>query len=173
MIAENIIDMDFNNIIFCDPIKNSIIQHSFFYKLIYSNNFLSLNGVFALFNLRNIKINRDKIYFDYNNKETIDKIINLEYQILKLLNTNKNKVYKIKEILENNCFKFSNNDIVIDEINYAKNLNTNVKENNSFFIVKISGIWETKENYGVTFKFILINKFIDFYPSVEKNANKI
>jgi hypothetical protein len=34
--------------------------------------------------------------------------------------------------------------------------------NNRTFIIKISGIWESKDSIGLTFKFIKVNKFVEF-----------
>ena len=67
MFAENIEDIDFNNIIINEPIKNSVIDHSNFYKVIYSNKNITLNGLFCLFKLNNINIVKDKILLNNNN----------------------------------------------------------------------------------------------------------
>ena len=39
-----------------------------------------------------------------------------------------------------------------------KLFNEVTNKNNCSFILKISGIWETHSNYGLTYKFIKINK---------------
>ena len=46
-----------------EMIKNNIIPQSFFYKIIYSNNFITLNGLYILFELKNYSLNKEKIYF--------------------------------------------------------------------------------------------------------------
>ena len=102
MIAEKVEDINPNHIIICDPVKNSVMQHSNFYKIVYSNELLSLNGLYILFNLNNINQNKEKILFQYlDNKITIDKIAIIEEYILKLIDSNKNKIYKITELLNN------------------------------------------------------------------------
>ena len=75
--------------------------------------------------------------------------------------------YSENYIPNNNQNNSENN----NENNSKKNI-TNL-DNNKLFILKLSGIWETKDNLGLTFKIILVNKYIDFYPSVEKNANNM
>ena len=47
---------------------------------------------------------------------------------------------------------------------YEQFINGNIKffsdnniKNNNYFILKISGIWETQINYGLTYKFTKIN----------------
>ena len=52
MLTENIDNIDTNYIIISDPINNSIIPNSKYYKIIYSNNLFSLNGIFVDFNLK-------------------------------------------------------------------------------------------------------------------------
>jgi len=54
MFAEDLENIDYNNIIICDPIKNSIIDYSSFYKIIYSNSYVSYNGVFTIFRVNNV-----------------------------------------------------------------------------------------------------------------------
>mgnify|MGYP001370941754 CR=1 FL=1 len=156
MIAENIDNINTNNIIICDPIKNSIMQYSNFYKIVYSNELLSLNGLYILFDLNKININKDKLNFNYSdNKDTIDKIAIIENYILNLICSNKNKIFKITELLSNGFIKYCSNEI--NNIVYFNNMH-----NNKSLILKISGLWETKENIGVTFKIILIEDIISF-----------
>lgn len=158
MIAENVENINLNHIIICDPIKNSIMQYSNFYKIVYSNELLSLNGIYILFNLNKINQNKEKILFEYSdNKITIDKIANIEEYILNLINSNKNRIYKITELLNNGYIKYCYNDNSINNIT-CNNLN-NV---NKSLILKISGLWETKDNIGVTFKIILVENIIQF-----------
>jgi hypothetical protein len=165
MLAEDIYNIDFNNIIICDPIKNSIINQSIFYKLLYSNENSCFNGVFGLFKLNIDDMNRDKIYFNKNkNSEIIKNITILENNILNKLNNSKNKIYKLKELFENNNIKYSNNDINNNLLkskcfyNYSKKLS--IKNDEIHLILKISGLWETKQNLGITFKIILVNNYI-------------
>ena len=165
MFAEDIYNIDFNNIIVCDPIKNSIINQSIFYKLLYSNENASFNGVFGLFKLNIEDMNKDKIYFDKNkNKEIINNITQLENNILNKLNNTKNKINKLKELFEFNNIKYSNNDVNNNLLkskcfyNYSNKLS--IKNDEIFLVLKISGLWETKQNIGITFKIILVNNYI-------------
>ena len=161
MIAENVENIDLNHIIVCDPIKNSVMQYSNFYKIVYSNELLSLNGLYILFNLNTINQNKEKILFQYSdNKICIDKISKIEEYILNLINTSKNKIYKITELLNNGYIKYCYNDNLINTI--TSNNSNNVNNFNKSLIFKISGLWETKENIGVTFKIILVGNTIEF-----------
>ena len=162
MISEDINNIDINNIIINEPIKNSILQYSNFYKLSYSNDIITFNGIFINVNLNNIiKDNvNSRIILNYNdNIEIINKITQLEIDILNLLNIkNKIKQYKISEILKSYNFKYSCNE---QNIELKNNDFFNNQKINNLFIIKISGIWETKEKYGITFKLININNLIN------------
>ena len=157
MISEEINNINENYIILCDPIKNSIIQHSYFYKLIYSNDTCSMNGLFILFNIKNITIFKEKFTFDkLENISTIQKIVNIEEHLISLLNSNKKKNYKISELITNCNIKYN-----LSEYTNNKIIN-NTKFADKLVILKISGIWETKESIGLTFKFLLVDRILDF-----------
>lgn len=171
MFAEDLENIDYNNIIICDPIKNSIIDYSSFYKIIYSNSYISYNGVFTIFKVNNITINKDKVFFNNNNDDENNSVFNklkhIEEHITKLCSKSKIKKinYKLKDFLNNNYFKFVNNDDV-NKFNNFNNLkllsNSNIASNSNYhyFILKISGLWETRENIGMTFKIIKINNYL-------------
>ena len=125
MISENINDLKKTNIVVCDPIKNSIIQYSNFYKFIYTNEIVSLNGIYVLFDLNLLWYN------------------------------NKTKYKKITEFMNNGSIKYTFIDNNTFDYNNKKILN------NAKIILKISGIWESGDNIGLTFKIILVNETID------------
>ena len=160
MISENLQDLNYESIILNEPIKNSAVQYNYFYKLLYSTHIVSLTSIFLLFELNNLSFENDKIKFDRNthNNNVFSKLIELEDHVLNLIVDSKNKLYKLKEIYENQFFKFSLSDDNenINSYNYLKHLN------NRTFIIKISGIWESKDSIGLTFKFIKVNKFVEF-----------
>lgn len=158
MISENINHFNKDNIVVCDPIKNSIIQYSNFYKLIYTNELLALNGIYILFELNNVKICIDKLLFDISsNSVNINKLSELEEYLLNLLwYNNKNKYKKVTEFMNNGSIKYS----FIDNNNTLQYNNKKIL-NNAKIILKISGIWESGDNIGLTFKIILVNESID------------
>jgi hypothetical protein len=160
MISENLQDLNYEYIILNEPIKNSAVQYNYFYKLLYSTHIVSLTSIFLLFELNTLSFENDKIKFDKTtlNNSVFSKLIELEDHILNLIVDSKNKLYKLKEIYENQFFKFSLSDDNenINSYNYLKHLN------NRTFIIKISGIWESKDSIGLTFKFIKVNKFVEF-----------
>jgi hypothetical protein len=137
-----------DNVYFCEPIKNNIMNDGFFIRILYSTHNLVLNGIFILMNLNDITC--EKYYNKYKctfntvtHKELIDQIRLIEENILKKLNfKNKNSQFKIYEQLKNGNIK------IFNEI---------FQKNNVSFILKISGVWETQFNYGLTYKFIKCN----------------
>jgi hypothetical protein len=135
-----------DNIYFCDPIKNNIMNEGKFIRILYSTNNILLNGIYLLISLNDITC--DKYYNKYKcnfnvqtNKETIDSLKNIEENILNKIEINKLPQLKIYEQLKNGNIKLFNE----------------VNKNVSSFILKISGVWETQFNYGLTYKFIKIN----------------
>ena len=178
MISEDLNDIDYRNIIIYDPIKNSIIQQSNFYKIIYSNSLISYNGIYGLFKLKDSYVHQERCNFKIElNNETINKIVNLEKYLLNIFDIKKFKIYKLAEILKLGYIKYNSN-ILYDDV-YNKlisykdnkqslfNSNSNYLTENTFtentFILKISGIWETKENMGLTFKIILTKNNLAFF----------
>jgi hypothetical protein len=127
-------EFNINNIYFLDPIKNIIINNSKFIRIIYSNNLLTLSGIYIICNI-DIKNN-------FNNHGLILYINNLERDILNKYSKQKIKNYKIKEYFNNNFIN----------LNINKS-NSNNEINISKYILKISGIWESNDNIGITFKF--------------------
>jgi hypothetical protein len=161
MICENLEDLNYEYIIINEPIKNSAVQYNYFYKLLYSTHIVSLTSIFVIFELNNLYFDNDKIKFDKSalNNSVFNRLIELEEHVLNLVRDSKNKLFKIRELYENQYFKYALSD---DNENLNNYNHVNEINNNKTFIIKISGIWESKESIGLTFKFIKVTKFIDF-----------
>jgi len=161
MICEPLESINYESIIINEAVKNSVLQYNNFYKLIYSTNIVVLTSIFIIFELTHVTIENDSISFNKNNHnfEVFNKLIALEEYLLKLLNSHKTKLYKFKEIYDNKTFRF-----VFNEFNemLENNVNT-INTKNYNFVLKISGLWESKESVGLTFKFIIVNKYLQFY----------
>jgi hypothetical protein len=149
-IALNTNQFDINNIYFCDSIKNNVVNDGLFIRVIYSTEYFVTNGINLFVPLYDVII--EKFYNKYkcsfnlvNNKNVIDSIQKIEEEILKKLN-NKNKIIQ-KTIYE----QLRGENIKI----FSENID---KTHNSLFILKISGIWETDTQIGLTFKFSKINQ---------------
>lgn len=136
MIAEDINNINYYNIFISESNKNN----NNFIKIFYSNKYFFLNSIYVKLNLTNLRINNNKIFFD--NLENLQKIKNLEQFILNNINIKKKPIYKLSNLLDNKFLK------------YGENINNHN-------ILKISGIWETNDNYGITFKVIDFNNIIN------------
>ena len=133
-----------NYIYFCEPIKNNIMNNGNFIRIIYSSPLFILNGIYLIIPITNFTVekyyNKYKCIFDTNlYKELIDKLRYIEDSILNKIDI-KGKIakYKIYEQLINGHIK----------IFYE-----NSEKMNNIFLLKISGIWETDKEYGITYKF--------------------
>ena len=136
-----------NSIYLLNPVKNRILKNSYFVKILFSNENITINGIYI-----DIQINEPKIESMFNkhrcqfptikNKELIDKCKDIENMILKKYNLNKTKNFLIYNQLMKGVFMLSNC-YPICKSNY---------------ILKISGIWENETDYGLSFKFININR---------------
>jgi len=150
-IYETIENFDINNIFYLDPIKNTVIDNSNFIRILYSNDLLTLNGIYILLDFNNLSIINNNNRIKYNidtisNKHIIDFIKNLEKNILdnSIIN-NKIQCNKLTDLLSNGCIKNISNSF------------SDTKYTNKF-ILKISGIWESDIEYGLTYKILDIDK---------------
>ena len=143
---------DPNNVFFSEPIKNTIIEDSIFRRVVYTPSKYSLNSLHFNVNITNAVLkkyyNKYKCYINVTPTNTIEcnKMINIEKSILNRLELkNKRALYQIHDLLNQKHIKLFSDSPLRD--NYE----------NFRVILKISGIWETENTYGLTFKFIDIN----------------
>lgn len=147
-IVKRIEQYDKNNIFFGEPIKNNVINEGNFIRILYSTNNVVFNGIYLLITLNDLTCekyyNKFKCVFNiYTHKDLINDIKNIEEDILKKCAIEeKIPQFKIYELLKNGNFK------IFSDIS-----NKSVCS----FIMKISGIWETQLNYGLTYKFIKVD----------------
>ena len=134
-------------IYFADPIKNTVIPNSNFIRILYSNKNFTLNGIYILIDLFNT--NTEKYYNKYKcqfsiteNNAVITRLCEIE-KIILLKNTIPGKTPQcmLSQQLRSGFMKlFAEND---------SSFPTDMK-----FIIKISGLWENVNEYGITYKFI-------------------
>jgi len=142
-LANTIDQYDNKYLYFCDSIRNNIMNDGSFIRILYSTELITLNGIFIIINLNDITsekyYNKYKCSFNVlSHKEIIDKIKNIEEDILIKYKTNKTPLYKIYDQMKTGHIKVF----------------SDIKNNeNNYFILKISGIWETEDSYGLTYKF--------------------
>lgn len=150
-------NFDYNNIFYSDSIKNTVIDNSSFIRIMYSNDLFILNGIYLKINFNEIYLENVNYKFKYNfniekNLKLLNYIKELEYNLLKGVNI-KNKILSTKFYDQLKC-------------GFIKITGDGENVDTKSYILKISGIWESPYEYGLTYKIIDINKIID-YPSVE------
>jgi len=150
-ISLNTNQYDINNVIISEKTKNNIMTNGDFYRLYYSTEDIILNGLHISFELKNISIekyfNKIKCIFDNNdyNNNTVFLLKNIEKRLLeRYRGINRECVYRIGEQLENKFIKiFDDNYISIKRYKSIK------------FVLKVSGIWSSQNDFGLTFRFFL------------------
>ena len=130
---------------FCEPIKNNIMNDGNFIRIIYSTQLFILNGIYIIININHTNIdkyyNKFKCSFDVNqHKELIKNILLIEEGLLKkVCINNKLPQCKIYEQLKNGSIKI---------------FSDSFEKINNKFLLKISRIWATETEYGLTYKFL-------------------
>lgn len=143
-LVKNMEQYDDSNIFFSDPIKNKIINDGTFIRILYSTSSMNLNGIYLLVPFTNVIC--EKYYSKYiccfnidTHSYIVNKLKTIEENLLKKYKSYKTPYCKIYEQLKCGYIK------IFDDIGNQPNCN---------FILKISGVWETLSNYGLTYKFI-------------------
>ena len=141
-------DIKDENIYFLDSKKNLLMEGTFT-KLIFMNEFFTMNGMYLSFpiQIQNIEINpmmgqKHTIYFSVNeHMDLLHKIEALEKNILAKYNpcdNTKTPMFNFISSLQKGFFK------IYTETNYL--------QKNVGFALKISGIWENAKKYGLSYK---------------------
>jgi hypothetical protein len=119
-----------------------------FIRILYTNPHVTLNGVYLFIKLNDIicekYYNKYKCNFDVlSHIDIIDNLKVIEENILKKIDI-KEKIpqFKIYEQIKNGNIK------IFNDIG---------NKSSCSFILKISGIWETFSNFGLTYKFVKVD----------------
>lgn len=137
------------NVLFSDT-KRNIIMDGYFTKLLYSNEWFLMNGIYISFQLDHFSIewlmNKYIMRFYTNNEKNtaiIYEISKFEYRLL--------EYYKQMR----QCNK-KNSCILAKQMQngYIKVYKDIAKMSPSRFYLKISGIWETADELGITYKIV-------------------
>ena len=153
-IIQKIDQYHLDSVYFCDSIKNNVMSNGNFIRILYCTPYFTMNGVYIHIKLSDINYEKYyqkyKCFFDLDKCSTLVTQINaIERNILSKISSvinDKTPQYKIAEQLSCGFIK-----IFCDIV---------PKQPNSLFVLKISGVWETDTNYGLTYKFSRINDII-------------
>jgi len=121
-IIQNIEDFSTNDILLCEPIKNTIMDNSNFIRIIISNEDIIINGIYLMFEIKSKyyydsttnfpSVNQHKykkllfVISDQDNNEIINNLKKIERNILLKINlVNKIKTYKLANNLDEGLIK--------------------------------------------------------------------
>jgi len=155
----NISQFQLPNLFFLET-KRNIILDGKFTKIIYSDSVITTNGIYLItpFKIIGIETYMNKNFLKFQientiNSKIIDDLVKMEQYIIEyykhLYKSDKKTLYLLKDQLYNSSVKLYKD--------------SSKKNENSQYMVKISGIWEDYEKIGLTYKFMEIyqvNKFL-------------
>lgn len=138
------------NIIITDAMHNTVIENSSFMRVMYSEADVSFNGLYINCNFKDSTIERYfqkyKCVFDQaTNKALVDQIVRFESELLAAANiTNKRRRHGLASQLSTGFVKiFTEGER---------------KSSETRMILKISGVWEAEDEYGITYKFLIASR---------------
>jgi hypothetical protein len=152
-IYHNIGDIDHKKIMFHKPVTNKIQNYKFFYKIMYDTHIFTINSIIINVNIDTYTITEENKKFKaivQINNNFLESIKELEKNILKNVNSNKQVIYS--------CYKylvFNKSTYMFDKIPETINLS-----------LRLSGLWESDTTIGLTTKI-----YVNDYPSTVKLSN--
>ena len=138
-------NLNIHNVFFAPSQVNKILNNSKYTKILYSNDIVTLNGLYFHFQLINSRYYKHfyKYYISFDNiPSTLYNVMSLEKAILHKKFPTKQPTHNIFNILQHKQLNFYSNTTI-----------TNPRS----LILKISGIWSTETECGLAFS---------IYPSV-------
>jgi len=135
-------DFQIKNTCFLEK-KINMIMEGFFTKIIFSNAFMTMNGLFFKLAIQKSANSKSPHFLQFDpvcHKELITRLSIIEKQLLtyyaSFYNVQKIPVYNLKTQLQNGSIKYYRN------------------SSSGSFYIKISGIWENQSEIGITFKIL-------------------
>ena len=126
-------------ILFQKPVENKIKYYNYFYRIFYNETYYTIQNLIISIPLTHIITNyTNKIYKISFNNALLYSLFYMEYEILKQMSLITHK--KIERLLYNDCMYKR----------YILHLNKPLHK----LLLRISGIWESKDKIGITYKFI-------------------
>jgi hypothetical protein len=159
-----IVTLDLSNFILSNmyflETKKNIIMDGNFTKLIFSNEFFVMNGIYILFPIDHSGsekiMNKTQIRFNpfqQHNQTLINEFSKLEKSILEYYKQSRMCNCKIVPLLQKQLligFMKTNKE-------YKNQFLINENNKNTQYVLKISGIWETQDEIGLTYKLFEVN----------------
>jgi hypothetical protein len=145
-IYHSINSLDVNNITICNPIANKFSNYDKFYKILYNTNGMTMNSIYLLVDIDNAYVVEEhkkyKMVFNID-EQIIEKIKRLEIGLLEKANH-----FLQKDIVLNCNYNLLNNKYI-----YSSNP---ISKKNKKIYIRISGLWESNNQIGLTTKMTLL-----------------
>lgn len=176
-IVKTIEQYDSKKIYFCDPIKNNVIQDGNFIRILYFTENVSLNGIYLMVPLKNVSVeryyNKVKYLFDVEeNRDIIEKIKRIEETILSKIASSSQNI-RSKNPQFNIYDNFIHQNIKMHMNNF---MDSDSSSSHNYFILKISGVWSTEQQYGLTYKHFQpssIQHFVDLEQKLLETSTRL
>ena len=149
-IALHINQLSSNNIGLLDSKSNIVMDGGKFTKINFIDSYFTMNGIFIVFPInhfvietQNNKKNMKFQWYSTQNQDAAKELMLLENRLLDFYISNKQKDFKKKLLLKQQI-----------ETGYMKIYKENHTRYNtaSIYVLKISGIWENRDEIGITYK---------------------
>lgn len=143
-------NFDFKYIFLGNTINNRILENGKFTRIYYSTPLCSFNGIYTLLYIDDIIVSNSNNSF--NNKLMIN--VNKNSVLLNNIKQLEEKILRVVEIKNKTLSCNISNELMKGflKLNYKNNIN------NCKIMLKISGIWETEDSYGLSYKYYYLNK---------------
>lgn len=146
-IYHTINNIDVNKITICNPTANKFSNYDKFYKILYNINGMTMNSIFLLVDIESLNVVEEhkKYKATFNIDDSIiEKIKRLEISILEKAN------YLLQKDIILNC----NYNLLNNKFIYSTNA---ISKKNKKIYIRISGIWESNNQIGLTTKMTLLD----------------
>jgi len=144
------INFDFKYIFLGNTINNRIFENGKFTRIYFSTPLCSFNGIYTLLYIDDI------IETNCNNSFNNKLMINVEKNCVLLNNIKQleEKILRVVEIKNKTLTCNIYNELMKGflKLNYKNNIH------NSQIMLKISGIWETEDSYGLSYKYYYLKE---------------
>lgn len=141
--------------------KNNVIVEGTFSKILFSNQFFTMNGIYFYLSLEELELKKhlNGLFLQFHpyqehNLRIIQEFVRIEYNILDYYRRQNHSNKKISNILSkqlySGCMKVYRD---------LKKKSGNLQEHdNLYYIIKISGIWETVDEVGLAIKLLIASR---------------
>ena len=145
-IYHNVINFDVSNITVCNPTPNKFSNYDRFYKVLYNTNGMTLNTIYLLIDVDCCNVveesKRYKLTFNVDDS-IVERVKRIETNILNRVNQ-----YIQKDIVLNCYYNLVNNRYIYS--------NTYISKKKQRIYLRISGIWESNNQIGLTAKLTIL-----------------